>query len=101
MIEEDNYHPTAGVSRDFPRWLMPSTRVGAWYRVFKASPYLFRQINYGLRDMPSVPFEKGEILPSVPQTEEDLQFRMSDIESGLREQLYEEVTQAYALEKVN
>ena len=50
--------------------------------------------------MPSVPFVKGEVLPPIPQTEADKIFAQSDLNNGLRENIYEELSYEYAMRQV-
>lgn len=84
-------------SRDCPLWRKKSVGVKAWRNILKASPYLCQHIQFGIRNIPTVPFDKGEMLPAVPQTEEDRKFRLSDNESGLRDGVYEEVSRDHAI----
>lgn len=49
--------------------------------------------------MPVVPFKIGEILPAIPQTEEDKKFGIEDQELGLREGVYEEIAEDYTKEQ--
>lgn len=74
--------------------------VGAWRRTLKKSQYLCRHIQFGIRDMPTVPFEREKILPVIPKKGEDKQFGLSVITSGLLEVVYEEVSREYALDQV-
>lgn len=64
------------------------------------SQYLFRFIKYGIRDMHTVPFTKGEVLPAIPQSAGDREFGLADIEAGLRAGVSQEITKDYALQKV-
>lgn len=98
-MEKEN-HSAAKVSKDCPLWRNTSLRLGAWRRLLKTSEYLCRFIQFGIRDMPSVPFSKGEILPAIPQTEEDKEFGLADLDDGIRMGVYEEVTRDYVTERV-
>ena len=50
-----------------PLWMGLASRADRWAAVLGASGYLTRAIKFGVRDMPSVPFTKGEILPQSPR----------------------------------
>lgn len=51
--------------------------------------------------MPTVPFQNGEILPAIPQSEYDRQFGVVDIESGLKTGIYDEVSKEYSWQFVS
>lgn len=93
--------PATGLLRDCPLWRKTSLRVSAWSRILKTSPYLCRFIQFVIRDMPSVPFSKCEIIPAIHQTEKDRAHGLADIESSLNSGVYEEVSVDYAIQKMN
>lgn len=87
-------------AEELPLWRRTSTRSAAWSRILSTSPYLTRQIKYGIRDMPSVPFTEGIVLPIIPQTEEDKEFARMDISEGISGRIYEELSKDYVEERV-
>lgn len=64
-----------------------------------APAYEARAVRYGIVDMPSVPFECGVLLPTVPQSPEDLAFGTAELAEGCRaaNRFYEEVTEEEAM----
>lgn len=80
-----------------PLWVGTSRRADAW-RELGASEFVCRAIQYGIVDMPRVPFEGGWILPEVPQTEEDRVFAQGELEDGCRpgKGIYEEIAREEA-----
>jgi hypothetical protein len=64
----------------------------AFWRSLGASPFLSRQIEFGINDPPVVPFSVGEMLGEIPQSEEDLAFGLEDLDRGCKEGIYKEVS---------
>lgn len=89
-----------GASGGRPLWRGTSLRADKWGRYLGASAFICRTIRYGVRDMPLVPFVNGEMLPPIPQTEEDKVFARAKIEEGCKEQTIREVTRDYAVSRV-
>ena len=85
---------------EYVLWRGTPMRTDAWRKILGSSKYLCRHIRYGIKDMPSVPFVKGEVLPPIPQTEADKIFAQSDLNNGLRENIYEELSYEYAMRQV-
>lgn len=83
-----------------PLWLGTSRRAEAWKRLLGTSDYLVRQIRYGIRDLPSLPFTVGRVLPSIPQTEADRSFASADLAKGLQEGIYEGVSSGLIQEQL-
>ncbi len=81
-----------------PFWRGPQERWESWARI-RASPYLCRQIRYGIHDPPKVPFTSGEILSELPQTAEDVAFATEDLSEGCELGIYEYISESQA-EKV-
>ena len=86
-----------GGSGNVPLWRRTALRTGAWKDVLGASEFLCRNIRYGIRDMPTVPFVHGRKLPPIPQTAKDLSFACDKIRQGLDEGVFEEVGYLYAV----
>jgi hypothetical protein len=80
-------------------WRRTQTRVAAW-RSLGASPFLVRQIEFGINDPPVIPFSTGEVLGELPQNEEGLAFGLEDLDKGCKEGIYREVDPAYVAEAV-
>ena len=78
-----------------PLWRNTALRADAW-KALGASEYLTRQIRFGIRDMPTIPFKVGRKLPSIPQTEKDLSFASDKILKGVEGRVFEQVTEGYA-----
>jgi hypothetical protein len=74
-----------------PRWLATQQRVESW-RVLGTSEYLYRAVQFGILEQPSIPFSSGEVMNPIPQTPEDLAFGREDLRAGCQEGIYEEVT---------
>ena len=90
----------AEVAEGLPLWRKPALRADRWSSVLGASGYLTRAVRFGVRDMPTVPFTEGVILPAIPQTEEDRAFARNDLREGLRRGVYERVSGLYVREQV-
>ena len=84
-----------------PLWQRTSRRVDAW-RSLGASEFECRAVEYGIVDMPRVPFERGRLIPAVPQSEEDRRFAEVELREGCRAEsgIYEEISKAEALRLV-
>lgn len=78
-----------------PLWLETATRSAAWAQTMGASQYLCLRINYGILDLPTVPFESGELLPLFPQTEEDKEFGLADLCNGMAQGIFKEVSEEH------
>lgn len=83
-----------------PLWLGTSRRADAWKRLLGTSEFLVRSIRFGIRDLPTIPFTDGQILPPIPQTEADKEFASADLSKGLREGIYEKVSWDLVQERV-
>jgi hypothetical protein len=64
----------------------------AFWRSLGASPFLSRQIEFGINDPPVVPFSVSEMLGEISQSEEDLAFGLEDLDRGCKEGIYKEVS---------
>jgi hypothetical protein len=49
-------------------------------------------IRLGIMDLPVIRFNSGVVLPAIPQSEEDLDFRREDLHAGFATGIYEEVS---------
>lgn len=72
----------------------------AWRKLLVTSKYLHRIIRYGVRNLPSVPFSRGEILPKILQTRADLPFARRNLQNGLKDRFYEEITDIHVRDQV-
>lgn len=75
-------------------------RVDTWSRALKNSSDLYRFIKFGLWDIPSIPFNEGEISSEILQTEREGKFGLMDLKVGLRSGMYEEIWKNCAVKKV-
>ena len=75
-------------------------RSGAWRSILGTSEYFVRHIKFGVRDMPTVAFTEGEVLPPISQTEDEEALARQDLKEGVKNGIYEEVGRAHALEQV-
>lgn len=64
-----------------------------------ASRYLTRAIQYGVSDLPAVPFVHGAVARLNSQTTEERDFARLD-QRGVRSGIYDDVKKTYALGKV-
>lgn len=80
-----------------PLWRKTQSRVEGWHQL-GCSEFLCHAIRFRIYEQPSTPFRQGEgvILPSVPQTEEDLAFGKAALEAGCKEGIYHAISPAYA-----
>lgn len=74
----------ASVEEGRPLCRKVALKADQWGSVLGESEYLTRAIRFGVRDMPTVPFTAGRILPEIPQTEEDRAFARFDLKKGTR-----------------
>lgn len=81
------------------RWADTKRCAGAW-RSIGASAFVVRCLTYGIWDPPTRPFKNGRFLPRIPQTEEDLEFGLADLEEGCQYGTYQEVSRSYATHQV-
>jgi hypothetical protein len=58
---------------------------------YGATEYEARAIRFGILDLPSIPFTSGVVLPVIPHSREDLEFRRCDLGAGCASGIYEEV----------
>lgn len=54
-----------------------------WEKLLGTSNFLAHHTKFGIRDMSTVPFTDGRLLPSIPQTPEDKEFASEDLEKGI------------------
>lgn len=73
---------------------------GSWGRGVEKlrvrSKYLTRQIRYGIRDMPTMPFREGRGISSIPQNMKDLSFVSGKILEGVEGRFFEQVSEGHA-----
>jgi hypothetical protein len=74
-----------------PRWLATQQRVESW-RLFGESELLFRAVQFGILEQPSITFSSGKVINPFPQTPEDLAFGREDLRAGCQEGMYKKVT---------
>lgn len=83
-------------SRKLPHWRRTALRADAWKSVLGALEFLFRQIRFGIRDIPSIPFTHGRKLLSIPQTEKDLLCASGKLSDELENKVFEELIEDYS-----
>lgn len=66
-------------------WHGTSLRASVSRKLLSTSKYLFSCIRYSVRDLPWVPFTRGEILPIIPQTRADLEIARRDLQNCLKD----------------
>ena len=82
-----------------PLWRRTQQRAASW-RSLGASAYLARQIAFGIKDPPVIPFTSGEVLGELPQAAEDLAFGLEDLAKVCTDGIYEELGASYVRDAV-
>jgi hypothetical protein len=52
---------------------------------------LYRAVQYGILEQPSIPFSSGEVKNQIPEIPKDLALGREDLWAGCKEGIYEEV----------
>jgi hypothetical protein len=80
-----------GVAGGQPFWRRTALRADRW-RDLGGTEYEVRAIRLGILDLPVIPFASGVVLPTIHQSEEDLEFGREDLLAGCATGIYEEVS---------